>query len=337
MRYGPGCARWTMLAVFLGAASACGGSSETPVTASGWSSRGALPVPRADHALVGLGGMVYAIGGYSGSTLARVDRYDPASNTWTRRADMQSARREFAAGALNGKIYVACGMSWSNPNAVIYVTTTEEYDPVGDTWTARAPCPMDPAFNSVYTNVHISGAAANGKLYVMIFNTQTSGFAATYEYDPGGNTWATKAAPPFSYTHYSVAESSGALYLLASAHLMAGIPTASQFARYDPAGDTWVVRQSLAGVLGSTLVGFGGAIYAIGGVKWSGSAWVAIPDVNRFNPGTNTWSGAGRLGAARYLAATATPGAGLYVAGGSSAGDHYAPTPLDTVEVNSAP
>ncbi len=180
MRYGPGCARWTMLAVFLGAASACGGSSETPII-SGWSSRGALPVPRADHALVSLGGQLYAIGGYSGSTLARVDRYDPASNTWTRRSDMQSARREFAAGALNGKIYVACGMSWSNPNAVTYVTSTEEYDPAADTWTTRAPCPMDPAVNSVYPNVNIAGAVANGRLYVIVFNVATAGFYLTWE------------------------------------------------------------------------------------------------------------------------------------------------------------
>jgi N-acetylneuraminic acid mutarotase len=329
VRSGP-CA---VLVIFLATASACGGGSDTPVSASGWSSRAALPVPRADHALVSLGGALYAIGGYSGSTLARVDRYDPMSNAWTRKADMQSARREFAAGALNGKIYVACGMSWSNPNTVIYVTSTEEYDPVADTWTTRAPCPMDPAVNSVYPNVNIAGAVANGRLYVMVFNVATAGFAATYEYDPVANTWATKAAPPFSYAHYSVAELGGSLYLLASAHLMSGTPTASQFARYDPVGNTWVVRQSLAGVFGSALVGYGGAIYAVGGVN---SSWVAVADVNRYDPATNAWSGVGRLGTPRYLAAAAT-GTGLYVAGGSSAGDHYALMPLDSVDANSAP
>jgi hypothetical protein len=83
-------------------------------------------VPRADHALVSLEGSLYAIGGYSGSTRARVDRYDPASDTWTGRADMQSARREFAAGALNGKIYVACGMSWTNPNAVTWCASNDQ-------------------------------------------------------------------------------------------------------------------------------------------------------------------------------------------------------------------
>ncbi|HEY6105173.1 MAG TPA: kelch repeat-containing protein [Anaeromyxobacteraceae bacterium] len=329
--------RWTLLAVFLGMASACGGSSETPPSSGNWASRAPLPLPRADHAFVGLGGKLYALGGYSGSTLARVDRYDPASDAWTRMADMQSARREFAAGALNGKIYVACGMSWSNPNAVTYVTTTEEYDPVANTWTTRAPCPMDPAVNSVYTNVHIAGAAANGRLYVMVFNNNTAGLAATYEYDPGANTWATKAAPPFTYAHYSVAELGGTLYLLASAHLGGGVPAASEFARYDPVGDTWVIRQSLTSALGSALVGFGGKVYAVGGVRSSGGSWVAIRDVNRYDPATNTWSSAGQLGAARYLAAAATPGTGLYVAGGSSTGDHYAPMPLETVEENPAP
>lgn len=331
MRSGP----WAVLAVFLGATSACGGGTETP-PAGDWTSRAALPAPRADHALVSLGGQLYAIGGYAGSTLARVDRYDPGSNTWTRRADMLSARRELAAGALNGKIYVACGLSWSDPNAVTYVTTTEEYDPVADTWTARAPCPMGSA-NGVYPNVHVSGAVADGRLYVMVYNTALAVPAATYAYDPGADQWATKAPPPFTWAKYSVAESGGALYLLASQHLLGGVPTASQLARYDPAGNTWLVRQSLAGVLGSTLAGFGGAIYAMGGVEWNGSVWGAVPDVRRYDPATDSWSTVARLGAARYLAGAASDGAALYVAGGSSSGYLYTPVPLDSVEANPGP
>ena len=90
-------------------------------------------------------------------------------------------------------------------------------------------------------------------------------------------------------------------------------------------------------MLGSSIVGFGGTVYAVGGLKWTGSTWAAIPDVNRFDPGTNQWSSAGPLDAARYLAAATTPGGWLYVAGGSSSGDHYALMPLDRVEANSAP
>jgi len=124
---------------------ACGGGFE----AFTWSSKAPLPIPRTDLALASLGGNLYAIGGYSGSTLARLDQYAPDANTWTQKASLLSARREFAAGVMNDKIYVACGMAWTDPNAVTYVMTTEEYDPVADRWSARAQCPMPQAFNSV--------------------------------------------------------------------------------------------------------------------------------------------------------------------------------------------
>jgi len=45
-----------------------------------WSPRAPLPIPRTEHGAAVVDGKIYAIGGYSGSLLSRVDVYDPISN-----------------------------------------------------------------------------------------------------------------------------------------------------------------------------------------------------------------------------------------------------------------
>jgi len=321
---------------------ACGpGVQQDPNSGFQWSARAALPVPRTDHALVGLGGKLYAVGGFSGSTLARVDSYDPASDTWTRKADLLTARREFAAGALNGKIYAACGMSWSNPNAVTYVGTTEEYDPAGNVWTTRAPCPIGPASNSVYGNEHIGGsAAANGRLYMVVFNVIAPGSAATYEYDPVADHWTTKAPPPFSSDTYALADLNGVLYLLASQSNGANPRAESKLAQYEPTSNSWIIRASLPGVWWPGLASVNGKLYAVGGATATGGfssppgvrPTSVLASVNEYDPVADQWTGRRRFGMARLLPGAAVLGTTLYVTGGSSATSQFAPVPLTTVE-----
>jgi len=309
---------------------ACGGGFE----AFTWSSKAPLPIPRTDLALASLGGNLYAIGGYSGSTLARLDQYAPDANTWTQKASLLSARREFAAGVMNDKIYVACGMAWTDPNAVTYVMTTEEYDPVADRWSARAQCPMPQAFNSVYGNVHIAGAAVNGRLYALVYNTNINSAAAMYEFDPLANAWTTKSPPPFSYATYAATELGGQLYLAASGNLGGGGPPATNFARYDPATDTWVIRASLFGIWGSALASANGKVYALGGVGATRSgAGAASANVNEYDPVTDKWTAAGRFGSARHSAGASLLGHDLYVAGGAVPASGYGLQPVANLEI----
>jgi Kelch motif protein len=316
-------------------------------TGFSWSARATLPIPRTDHAAVVLGGKLYSIGGFSGSTLAEVDQYDPASNTWTRKRDLQAARREFAAGAVNGKIYVACGMSWTDPNAVTYVKTTEEYDPASDTWTTRTGgCPIDfAATNSVYSNVHIGGAAANGRLYMVVFNVGAPGGTATYEYDPAADKWTSKAPPPFRSGPYSVAELGGSLYALSSQSNGANPFAESRLAQYDPVGDVWIIRAALAGVWWSALVAANGKLDAFGGVVATGGftsppgvrATSVIPAVNEYDPATDRWTTRNPFGVARHSAGAVLLGTDVYVLGGSSATNQFAAVPVTAVEASASP
>lgn len=313
-------ALWAAAVAALAGAAGC--DLGNGAQASCWAARAPLPGPRVNHALVALGGHLYAIGGSSDSNaaIARVDRYDPATDAWTRVADLLSARMGFAAGVVNGKIYVACGTSaWATS-----VTTTEEYDPATDTWTNRAPCPL--AGNVV-------GAAANGRLYAFSGGTLSA-------YDPITDTWTAGAT---FYGFYggvtSAAELGGALYLATgptSIHWYAG-----DFVRYDPIGDVWTSLPTRDGVMSATLVGHGGAVYAIGGEDdaqtYAGQTRYAVPDVHRYDPATAAWTYAGKLGQGRIFAAAAELGAVVYVAGGSPHAAYGSPVPLDSMETTANP
>lgn len=71
-------------------------------------------------------GKIYAIGGYAESGREDVvEEYDPATNTWTTKTAMPTARDGLAAMTINNKIYAIGGYDSSDA----YIATVEEYIP----------------------------------------------------------------------------------------------------------------------------------------------------------------------------------------------------------------
>src|SRR5207253_8632256 len=81
-----------------------------------------LPTKRGSPVAVTVGDRMYVIGGATtlpGSTavhparphysVAAVEEYDPAANTWRARAPIPTPRNHATAGVVNGKIYVIGG------------------------------------------------------------------------------------------------------------------------------------------------------------------------------------------------------------------------------------
>lgn len=105
-------------------------------------------------------------------------RYDPANNTWVLRKAAPHYHRLAAGGVIDGKFYVAGGLDGFSATANLDV-----YDPTTDSWRTLAPLP---------TAGQAVGTALGGKLWVVV--ASGTGLRA-YAYDPGTNTWQTRAAP----------------------------------------------------------------------------------------------------------------------------------------------
>jgi len=117
-----------------------------PIENNSWSSCRNLPSDISRHASVSYDGKIFVFGGLEGTNdrdcrnSASVFMYNPQKDTWTRKADMPTARHGLSAIVVKNKILVIGGYS-DGPTGVV-----EEYDPIHDQWTTKAPMPTPRGF-----------------------------------------------------------------------------------------------------------------------------------------------------------------------------------------------
>src|SRR3989442_597350 len=80
-----------------------------------WTTKAPLPTARHRLAVGVVNGILYAVGGSGNlgnppAVLATVEEYDPATNSWTTRASMPTARFDLAVGVVNGILYAVGGV-----------------------------------------------------------------------------------------------------------------------------------------------------------------------------------------------------------------------------------
>jgi N-acetylneuraminic acid mutarotase len=85
-------------------------------------------------------GKIYAVGGrLKGDyhrNLSTTEVYEPASDTWSRAADLPTARSGITAAEAGGRIYVFGG---EGPDGTF--NANEAYDPARDAWQTMTPMP----------------------------------------------------------------------------------------------------------------------------------------------------------------------------------------------------
>ncbi len=153
-----------------------------------WTKKSDMPVPIDGLSTSVVNGKIYAIGGFvTGGgggeiTVSTVEEYDPATDTWTKKADMPTARGLASTSVVNGKIYVVGGVT---TDAWPAFSTVEEYDPVTDTWTKKADMPA-PSTSST--------SVVDGKIYAFGGVDRRGGdpLSTLFQYDPATDTWAAK-------------------------------------------------------------------------------------------------------------------------------------------------
>jgi hypothetical protein len=104
-----------------------------------WATKAAMPTPRQLLSAVGVNGKVYVIGGglmggRFSSPDPTVERYDPASNTWTQKISIPFPVLGPAVAAVNGKIYSVGGMVFAGQflPGPAPLDKNQEYDPTKD-------------------------------------------------------------------------------------------------------------------------------------------------------------------------------------------------------------
>src|SRR5439155_18396557 len=113
-----------------------GTNYEYNTATNSWAVKAPLPAgPRSEEAAVNLNGKIYVIGGFDGThALARVEIYDPSTNSWTNGTPLPGPRNGMVAEVINGKIYLAGGSDGVNALGDALV-----FDPNIGTWSPIAP------------------------------------------------------------------------------------------------------------------------------------------------------------------------------------------------------
>ncbi len=143
-----------------------------------WTTNASMFTPRYGRDVAVINGTLYAVGGFASfssatglwSTSTTLEAYDPATDTWTTKAPMPTARADLAAAMVNGTLYAVGGFADASHQAV---DSLEAYDPATDTWTRMISMPT--------ARNQLAAGAVNGILYAVGGYNPAVGVLATVE------------------------------------------------------------------------------------------------------------------------------------------------------------
>lgn len=197
-----------------------------------------MPGSRQSGVMRAVDGKLYYIGGLSGGGTTFNDNcweYDPVGDSWSVKATMPTAREDMGSAVISGVIYVFGGIvSGGTVTAVL-----QAFDPGTNTW--------DNTLTSMPGGKELGdfGATHDGKAYAIGGASSHASYpdfpmdSNVYEYDPGTDTWDTKATAipaPKAYKDVSVIGSD--MYIFGGAVLNNDRNVNSVW-KYDAAGDAW--------------------------------------------------------------------------------------------------
>ncbi len=235
----------------VGGLTSCGSVALTSLTAydpatNTWTARAPMPTARGSLAVGVVDGILYAVGGLfyvgvNGFVTNAVEAYNPATNTWSTKASLPTARYALRAGVVNGVLY-AIGGSFINGTLV---ATVEAYDPGTNTWSTKASMPLPKAYGMAVETIDnimfVAGGTSTG-----------SPDGTVLEYNAATNSWATNTAMITPRVNLAGGLLNGALHTVGGQN-GAGVPQPTHEA-FTP-GSPWTnLGFALAGVNGNPML-----------------------------------------------------------------------------------
>ncbi|RZK41028.1 MAG: hypothetical protein EOO57_02015 [Hymenobacter sp.] len=257
-----------------------GWTAVTPMPAAAGVRYGAIAFTANGKGYVG-GGYGYA-GTATSAYLNDMWQFDPALTTvttvgsvtttttgrWTAVNPLPVALFGAVAGSINNIGYVGCGFDGSNNRNDFY-----QYNAASNTWSALpvgfAGDKRTGAFSFVLNNQFYVGGGTNNNVGVTDF----------YVYDPAASKWTTKrylrnvSNSTESYDYSGVARAQGSGFAVGSlGYVTVGNSTLTTCYEYNPADDTWTLKNPFQGSVRNNAVSFSIGNLGYVGLGYSGSS-----------------------------------------------------------------
>ncbi len=184
-----------------------------------WARKQGMSVSRVDFGVGAVAGKIYGIGGSvhpldrkpeAPGRIDLVEAYDPATDTWVKRAKMPTKRDGFGVGVVNNRIYAIGGGGWPQVGAGgPFLTTIEEYDPKINRWERKNEMPnLRLAFSTVVLDdvIHLIGG--------FIWQGRVPQYLATVDtYNPETEEWNDIPPMPTPFMPFGAAVVDGNIYV----------------------------------------------------------------------------------------------------------------------------
>ncbi|XP_076461760.1 uncharacterized protein LOC143294215 [Babylonia areolata] len=207
--------------------------------------------PRAYHACVSVGQVIYVVGGFNGvEYFNSCRRFYPKHLRWTEAPPMNSKRCYVSAVGLHGRVYAMGGF-----DGHVRLNSVERLDPRTNQWSHIMPM--------VQQRSDAKASVLNDKIYICGgFNGQECLNTAEY-YDPTANQWTMITPMRNRRSGVGVVAYHGCIYALGGFN---GITRMNTAERYDPSTETWATLPEMysprsnfaAGVVDDLLFAIGG-------------------------------------------------------------------------------
>ena len=281
-----------------------------------WKEAAPSPFARVESPAAVVNGKLYLFGGFTETLDAsnRVDVYDPASDTWTRKNDMPTRLTHLNPAVDGNTIWFAGGFKGKHPGPV--TAEVWKYDIAADTWSAGPPLPEPRAGGGlavVERTLHYFGGYKA--------NRDTGGADHWSLSLYGGKDWERVADFPDPRGHVSAAVLEGKIYALGGDHghdiTQIDVPSCH---RFDPATKKWSEIASLpqgrSHFEASTIIHKGRILIVGGRCNSSHPPRNVVGDLLEYDPKENTWVVVGTMPEKLLAPAAAIISGHIVVTGG---------------------
>ncbi|MDV7242294.1 MULTISPECIES: protein kinase domain-containing protein [Rhodococcus] len=288
-----------------------------------WTTVSHIPTPREHLAGVSDGTYFYAIGGRdlaSDQNTAAVERYDPASDTWTTLPAMPTPRGGLGAAFIDGRIVTVGG---EQPTSVL--STVEAYDVSAGTW-SQLPALRTPRHGMAVGAVGNTVYAVGGGIKPT--HAESTAVSEALQLAPRKTQWAPAWRPlkdaPIARQQTATAVADGTIWVLGGLDNAGSTP---QVEGNDPAIDTWKAGPDLPVPLNHAMaVEYGGELVVLGGWVPKGPNLTGTTSDRVLALRNGKWVDLAPMNETRAAGAAAVVGDKIVVAGGQADGELVATT-----------
>jgi N-acetylneuraminic acid mutarotase len=260
-------------------------------------------MPQMSHARFGaavvtIQNQIYVFGGWDGINPVSniVEVFNTETETWTRKANMNTAVAYPAFAVAGNNIHILGGYTGSN-----YTNRHQVYNTQGNSWSLAQVLPQ----------ARSGGGAANidDKIY-LIGGYDGAVLSLNQMYNPATNSWTTKTAMPSARTDFAIAQLFDGIYAIGG--WSDDVLNVNEF--YHPQTDTWYTYYpSITYRAGAGAAVVDNKIYLIGG----GNQYNYTGTTEVYDPLTNEWQFKASFSSPRSYFGAVNVNDKIYVVGGN--------------------